>query len=111
MRLTTGSARSKRTTTPFAFAWRVTYDIDGAGRRVGRTIDDGVTVQTRRYLLADGNRVQPMELSDLGYKAIFYREISGKTLPQINSYWTTLIFTGKGKPPKNIDANWVLAWR
>lgn len=24
-----GSARSKRTTTPFAFAWRVTYDIDG----------------------------------------------------------------------------------
>jgi len=35
----------------------VTYDIDGAGRRVGRTIDDGVTVQVRRYLLADGNRV------------------------------------------------------
>lgn len=53
--------------------------------------------------LADGSRVNPVELRDSAYKALFYREISGKTLPQINSYWTTLIFTGKGKPPRNID--------
>lgn len=52
--------------------------------------------------LADGSRVRPIELSDSGYKAAFYREISGKTLAQVNSYWTTLIFTGKGKPPKGI---------
>lgn len=53
--------------------------------------------------LPNGNRVKPIELSDSGYKAVFYREISGKTLPQINSYWTTLIFTGKGRPPKSIE--------
>lgn len=53
--------------------------------------------------LANGNRVRPVELSDDGYKALFYREISGKTLAQINSYWTTLIFTGKGRPPKNVE--------
>lgn len=39
----------------------------------------------------------------LGRQTTFYREIAGKTLPQINSYWTTLIFTGKGKPPRSID--------
>ncbi len=53
--------------------------------------------------LPDGSRVKPVELNDNGYKTLFYREISGKTLAQINSYWTTLIFTGKGRPPKNIE--------
>lgn len=53
--------------------------------------------------LPDGNRVRPIELNDNGVKAAFYREISGKTLPQVNSYWTTLIFTGKGKPPKSVE--------
>lgn len=53
--------------------------------------------------LADGSRVKPVELRDSAYKADFYRGISGKTLPQINSYWTTLIFTGKGKPPRGVD--------
>jgi len=50
--------------------------------------------------LADGSRVTPLELSDQNYKTIFYRKISGKSPSQITSYWTTLIFTGKGKPPK-----------
>jgi len=50
--------------------------------------------------LADGSRVTPLELSDQNYKSSFYRKISGKNPSQITSYWTTLIFTGKGKPPK-----------
>jgi hypothetical protein len=29
--------------------------------------------------------------------------ISRKTPSQINSYWTTLIFTGKGKPPRELS--------
>lgn len=55
-----------------------------------------------RYL-ADGKRVTPLELRENSYRAAFYRNISGKTLPQINSYWTTLIFTGKGRPPHTVD--------
>jgi len=47
-------------------------------------------------------RVTPLELHDTAFQAHFYHEISGKTLSQINSYWTTLIFTGKGRPPKKI---------
>ena len=53
--------------------------------------------------MADGSRVVPLELSNAEYKEVFYKEIAGKTLSQINSYWTTLIFTGKGKPPKGIE--------
>ena len=53
--------------------------------------------------MADGSRVMTLELSNAEYKEVFYKEIAGKTLSQINSYWTTLIFTGKGKPPKAIE--------
>lgn len=66
-----------------------------------REVADIFLAKTTR--LPDGSRVQPLELSDEGVKAEFYREISGKTLPQINSYWTTLIFTGKGRPPRNVE--------
>lgn len=51
----------------------------------------------------NGNRVQPFELSNADFKAQFYEKVAGKNLRQLNSYWTTLIFTGKGKPPKNVD--------
>jgi hypothetical protein len=51
----------------------------------------------------DGSHVTPIELRENPFRASFYRNISGKTLPQINSYWTTLIFTGKGKPPRNVE--------
>jgi len=57
--------------------------------------------KTRR--LNNGLRIQPIELSNAEYKARFYQKVTGKTLHQLNSYWTTLIFTGKGKPPKNLD--------
>ena len=50
--------------------------------------------------LADGSRVTPLELSGEKQKSNFYKKISGKSPSQITSYWTTLIFTGKGKPPK-----------
>lgn len=57
--------------------------------------------KTRR--LRDGSRVQPVELSNSSYKEQFYRKVTGKNLRQLNSYWTTLIFTGKGKPPRKMD--------
>ncbi len=52
--------------------------------------------------LADGSRIKPLELDDDNIKADFYKQVTGKTLPQINSYWTTLIFTGKGRPPRSL---------
>lgn len=57
--------------------------------------------KTRR--LSNGSRIQTLELSNTDLKAQFYEKVAGKNLRQLNSYWTTLIFTGKGKPPKNVD--------
>ncbi len=47
-------------------------------------------------------RVQPLELDNQAQHEAFYRRIAGKSPAQINSYWTTLIFTGKGKPPREV---------
>ena len=53
--------------------------------------------------LADGSLITPLKLSDQNYESNFYHKISGKTPSQLSSYWTTLIFTGKGKPPKEFN--------
>lgn len=53
--------------------------------------------------MPDGHLITPMELSNQKHKASFYQTISGKNPAQINAYWTTLIFTGKGKPPREYE--------
>lgn len=51
----------------------------------------------------NSNRVKVVELKNSGYKQIFYKTISGKSPAQLRSYWTTLIFTGKAQPPKQLN--------
>ena len=51
----------------------------------------------------DGERVTALEIDNSDYKEVFYKTISGKTIPQLKSYWSALIFTGKGKPPKSFN--------
>jgi hypothetical protein len=61
--------------------------------------------RTRQF--PDGQKATPIELTDLSLRNAFYQGIAGKTLKQLHAYWTTLVFTGKGKPPKgfkNSDA-------
>lgn len=48
----------------------------------------------------DGSKATPIELKNHPLKADFYAAISGKSSSQLSAYWTTLVFTGKGKPPK-----------
>ncbi|MGS0740345.1 phosphate ABC transporter substrate-binding protein [Glaciimonas sp. GG7] len=31
----------------------------------------------------------------------FYAKLTGKTAPQLKAYWSKLIFTGRGQPPKD----------
>lgn len=54
--------------------------------------------RTSRY--ENGQKAIPIEIKSNETRADFYRQISGKTPAQLNSYWTTLVFTGKGKPPR-----------
>lgn len=48
----------------------------------------------------DGSKATPIELKNHPLKDDFYAAISGKSDSQLSAYWTTLVFTGKGKPPK-----------
>lgn len=36
-------------------------------------------------------------------KAKFYEEVINKGLPEVNSYWARLIFSGQGSPPRQAD--------
>ncbi|MEW8535839.1 MAG: hypothetical protein AB2569_09240 [Candidatus Thiodiazotropha endolucinida] len=51
--------------------------------------------------LADGKKAILIEVRDNRLRDTFYRLISNKTPTQLKFYWTTLIFTGKGKPPRS----------
>jgi len=55
---------------------------------------------TRTNRFPNGLKAIPIELKSSDIRANFYEEISGKNPTQLMAYWTTLIFSGKGKPPK-----------
>ncbi|AUM12210.1 type 2 periplasmic-binding domain-containing protein [Ketobacter alkanivorans] len=50
--------------------------------------------------LPNGTKVIPLDqLEGEGVRLEFYTKVVKKTLPQLNSYWSRLIFTGRGQPP------------
>lgn len=53
----------------------------------------------RTNRLPNGEKAQPLELKENPLREYFYQAISGKSPKQLYAYWTTLVFTGKGKPP------------
>lgn len=57
--------------------------------------------KTNRF--SNGEKAIPLEVRNNQLRAKFYKHISNKTTTQLKSYWTTLIFTGKGKPPKSFS--------
>ncbi|MCP5208524.1 MAG: hypothetical protein H7A01_15060 [Hahellaceae bacterium] len=54
--------------------------------------------RTNRY--PNGAKSIPVELRGNNLRSSFYQSISGKTPTQLSAYWTTLVFTGKGRPPE-----------
>ena len=50
----------------------------------------------------NGQKIKLLEIRSSDYQSAFYKEITGKSISQIHSYWTTLIFRGKGRPPKRV---------
>ena len=54
--------------------------------------------RTNRF--PNGEKSIPIEFVYGDLREEFYVNISGKNAKQLMAYWTTLIFTGKGRPPK-----------
>ena len=57
----------------------------------------------RTNRLPNGEKAQPLELKENPLREYFYQAISGKSPKQLYAYWTTLVFTGKGTPPKEVS--------
>lgn len=58
---------------------------------------------SRSNRFSNGDRAIPLEIKNNPLRKGFYQYITKKTPTQLKSYWTTLIFTGKGKPPKTFS--------
>jgi ABC-type phosphate transport system substrate-binding protein len=52
---------------------------------------------------ANGDRTYAVELYKSDSSKLFYSYISDKSPKQLRSYWSRLIFTGKGRPPKKFN--------
>lgn len=54
---------------------------------------------------ANGDAVVPLNLSDANpLRASFDENALGRSSSQIKAYWSKLVFTGKGTPPKEVDS-------
>ncbi|MCU6435414.1 substrate-binding domain-containing protein [Undibacterium sp. Jales W-56] len=69
------------------------------------TKDEVINVYMGRYRkLASGISAQPLDLiNPLSEKSKFYAVMVNKELPEINSYWARLMFSGQGSPPLQVD--------
>jgi ABC-type phosphate transport system substrate-binding protein len=66
------------------------------------TRDEAVNIFMGRYRkLPSGMAALPVD--ENGEKAVFYRALLGKELPEVQSYWARLVFSGQGSPPRQME--------
>lgn len=51
----------------------------------------------------DGKQVVPINQADGGTTDAFNKSVLNKSTSQLRAYWSKLIFTGKGAPPKVVN--------
>lgn len=57
----------------------------------------------RTSQLPGGGEVTPIDLADdAANRTAFYRIVCGKSPAQLRAYWSKLIFTGGGQPPREV---------
>lgn len=78
----------------------VVVNPDSGIERMSR--DDVVNIYMGRYQgLPSGATAFPVDLQPL--KPDFYRRLVGRTMPEINSYWARLVFSGRASPPRQLS--------
>lgn len=97
----------------FVIAWLVAFGpacaandlvvITNPGSGVEKlTRDEAVNIFMGRYKkLPSGMAALPVD--ENGEKAAFYRALVGKELPEVQSYWARLVFSGQGSPPRQLE--------
>ena len=59
---------------------------------------------SKTKVLPNSIKALVVESSNKEIQKKFYQQISGKTQKQLKKYWTTMIFTGRGMPPKKLES-------
>ncbi|HXC58608.1 MAG TPA: hypothetical protein VN645_04775 [Steroidobacteraceae bacterium] len=52
----------------------------------------------------DGRTATACDIGDEALRAGFYRSLGGMSLPQVNSYWARLMFSGRSLPPQRMES-------
>lgn len=70
------------------------------------TQDDVTNIYLGRYRrLASGVTAEPIDLpNESDSRVRFYSQLVSKSLPEINAYWSRLIFAGKTQPPQVVGS-------
>ena len=67
------------------------------------TSDDIAKLFLGRISSLDGVDLTPVDQKEgTSARHTFYSKVVGKTPAQLNAYWSRLIFTGKGSPPRMV---------
>lgn len=77
------------------------------------TQSDVINIYLGRYRrLPTGSTAVPIDLADkTNVKVRFYQLLVDKNLAEINAYWSRLVFSGKTRPPMQMDnVNDALQW-
>lgn len=64
----------------------------------------------KTHVFPDGEKVTPLDVADESeVKKIFSKKVLRKSPSSLNSYWSRMIFSAKGKPPKALSMSGVKA--
>lgn len=51
------------------------------------------------------HNLKPLDLQDGDVRDAFYEQLLGRSRSQMRAYWSRMVFTGKGKPPRAYTAD------
>ncbi len=76
--------------------------VSAKSRVSSLTVSDVADIYlSRTSQLPGGAEAMPIDYNaDDAQRAEFYRLVTGKSLAQLRAYWSKLIFTGRGVPPR-----------
>lgn len=78
--------------------------------------DSGVDKLSRKQIIdlymgrvqyfPNGKKASTLDMpTDSNLRAKFYKDLTGKSLPQINAYWARLLFAGRATPPQEVGSS------
>ncbi len=89
-------------------AWADMAVIVNAAYPVGTADKDAVAkvFLSKANALSGGGTLIPIDQADgSAVRKDFYSKLAGKNPAQMNAYWSKLIFTGQGQPPKAVGGD------